>query len=72
MRRFTDADGREWDAVLGKESYGTLVVLFTPRAGGEPRKSILGAESQLGGALELEAMTDDELRERLGESVEWR
>ncbi|HEU4564166.1 MAG TPA: hypothetical protein VFS05_05945 [Gemmatimonadaceae bacterium] len=71
MRTFTAPDGREWEAVLGKESYGTLVVLFTPRGGGEARKSVLGAESQLGGALELEAMSDEELRARLAESVAW-
>ncbi|MFW6201354.1 MAG: hypothetical protein ACOC8B_02145, partial [Gemmatimonadota bacterium] len=31
MRRFTDADGREWDVVLGRESWGVHYALFVPR-----------------------------------------
>lgn len=38
MRRFEDAGGREWDVVLGRESWGALYALFVPvgRGGDEP------------------------------------
>ena len=39
MRRFSANDGALWDAVIGHESWGTFVVLFTPVAGGDARKS---------------------------------
>ncbi|MDQ3698115.1 MAG: hypothetical protein M3373_08840 [Gemmatimonadota bacterium] len=71
MRSFLDAAGRGWDAVLGKESYGTLVILFTARDGGQPRKAILAAETSLEATNELDALSDDEIRERLAGSVAW-
>ena len=45
MRRFTDDAGRPWQVVLGKESWGTLVLLFSPDDGGESRTNILTAET---------------------------
>lgn len=71
MRTFDDAAGRRWDAVLGKASYGTLVVLFTPRDGGEPRTSILQSETALEAERELGALSDDDLRDRLAGSAPW-
>jgi hypothetical protein len=73
MRSFTDPHGRRWDAVLGKESYGTLVIIFTPRGGGEGevRKAILAAQDQLAGARELDALGEEELRQRLAGSAPW-
>ena len=71
MRAFVDERGRAWEAVVGKESWGTLVILFSPRQGGEVRKSVLAAETPFGATAELERLTDDELRQRLAESVPW-
>jgi hypothetical protein len=71
MRAFVDEEGRGWDVVLGKESWGTLVLLFSPRDGGETRTSVLSAETMLAASAELDAMTDDDLRARLLESRPW-
>ncbi|HEY2065368.1 MAG TPA: hypothetical protein VGG84_05375 [Gemmatimonadaceae bacterium] len=71
MRTFTDADGARWDVVLGKESWGTLVLLFSPQAGGAARTSILAAETMFAANAELDALTDDQLRVRLRDSRPW-
>jgi hypothetical protein len=71
MRHFDDDDGRRWQVVLGKESWGTLVLLFTPVAAGESRTSVLTAETMLAANAELDALTDDDLRARLRDSRPW-
>ena len=71
MRAFDDGTGRRWQVVLGKESWGTLVLLFTPAGAGEPRTSVLSAETMLAANAELDAMTDDDLRARLRDSRPW-
>lgn len=71
MRAFTDDAGARWEVVLGKESWGTLVLLFTPRAGGDARTSVLAAETMFAASAELDALTDDQLRERLRDSRPW-
>jgi hypothetical protein len=71
MRHFEDADGRRWHVVLGKESWGTLVLLFTPVDAGESRTSVLSAETMLAANAELDAMSDDDLRARLRDSRPW-
>jgi hypothetical protein len=72
MREIVDAGGRRWDAVVGKESWGTLVVLFSPRGEGDPRKSTLRAETTLDAERELEGMSEEELLTRLATSEPWR
>lgn len=71
MRGFSDASGQRWQVTLGKESWGTLVLLFAPDAGGDTRTSILHAETMFAANAELDALTDDELRERLRDSRPW-
>lgn len=70
MRPFV-ADGETWEVVIGRESWGTLVLLFTPARGGDVKKSVLLAETPLAAETELGAMTDDELRARLVASSPW-
>ena len=70
MRRFTAAEGPH-DVVIGHESWGTFVLLFTPSRGGDTRKSVLASETALAAETELDAMSDDELRARLAESSPW-
>ena len=70
MRRFTDGD-QLYDVVVGHESWGTFVLLFTPARGGETRKSVLTGETALAAETELDEMNDDELRARLAESSPW-
>ena len=71
MRAFDDETGRRWQVVLGKESWGTLVLVFTPREAGDSRTSVLAAETMLAANAELDAMTDDDLRARLRDSRPW-
>jgi hypothetical protein len=71
VRSFFDDAGRPWEAMLGKESWGTLVLIFTPKAGGDARTSVLSAETSFDANAELDALTDDELRGRLRDSRLW-
>ena len=71
MRRFRANDGALWDAVIGHESWGTFVVLFTPVAGGAARKTILAEETALAAETELGEKSDDDLRGMLNESNPW-
>ena len=71
MRGFTDDAGRPWQVVLGKESWGTLVLLFSPDGGGESRTSILTAETPFAANAKLDALSDDDLRARLRDSRPW-
>jgi hypothetical protein len=71
MRAFIDERGQRWQVVLGKESWGTMVLLFSPDAGGDTRTSILSSETMRDAGAELDAMTDDDLRARLRESRPW-
>jgi hypothetical protein len=71
MRRFRGIDGALWDAVIGHESWGTFVVLFTPAAGGAARKMVLAEETALAAETELGAKSDDDLRGMLNQSSPW-
>ena len=71
MRALVDEHGQRWQVVLGKESWGTLVLLFSPDAGGDVRTSVLSSETMRDASAELEAMTDDDLRARLRDGLAW-
>jgi hypothetical protein len=71
MRRFLDERGQEWEVVVGKESWGTLVLLFSPVAGGAVRKVVIAAETLLAAHAELDAMTDELLRTHLAGASPW-
>jgi hypothetical protein len=62
MRRFEDADGRRWDVVLGRESWGALYALFVPAGHDSPiRQAMLDAAGYDAGQRELEELGADEL-----------
>lgn len=71
MRDFLDDAGRKWQVTLGKESWGTLVLLFTPESGADPRTSVLSSETMFDASAEMQALDDDALRERLRDSRPW-
>jgi hypothetical protein len=71
VRSFLDDAGRRWEVVLGKASWGTLVLIFTPIEGGDARTSVLTAETSFDANAELDALTDDALRDRLRDSRPW-
>ena len=46
MKAFRAKDGIEWDVVVGRESWGTVVAMFISRAGNAPpRQTVLEAIS---------------------------
>jgi hypothetical protein len=71
MRIFEDDAGRAWDVVVGRESYGAPVLIFSLRDGNEVRKRMLASERMLDANQELSDLTEDELREQLRASEEW-
>jgi len=71
MRILEDAEGRTWDVMVGRGSWGSLVLLFSLRGPNENRTVDLASETARQAERELAALTDDELRERLAASVPW-
>jgi hypothetical protein len=70
MRRFTDAEGRLWDAVLGRESWGVLFAIFVPVTSGPAvRQTPLPAEAVERASADLADLDDDELRSLFERSV---
>jgi hypothetical protein len=65
VRRYTDSRGREWDVVVGRESFGALYALFVPAAEtrAETRQALLQADSQARAWEAVEGMTDEEMNE---------
>ena len=71
MRSFADALGARWQVTVGKESWGTLVLVFSPTGAGDARTTIMKAETMFDANSELDALTDDDLRDRLTFSRPW-
>ena len=70
MKRYVDEQGREWDVVLGRESWGALLALFVPRGPGSPRQAMLDTSDYNAAQQELDALDDAALAEMLRGSVE--
>lgn len=71
MRGFSDREGGEWDVMVGRESWGNLVLIFSPRRGSGNRTLLIAAETVRQAEAELAALGEDELRARLRESRPW-
>ena len=70
MRVFKDLLGNEWEVVVGRESWGTVVAIFILRGKDEPpRQALLDVSSWDEGNRILLGMAEDELRDLLGASV---
>jgi len=66
MKRFCDRHGRRWDVVVGRESWGALLALFTPVRHEAPTMQVLlRAESTLDAEIELDRMSEDRLQQML-------
>ncbi|MFO7894277.1 MAG: hypothetical protein R6U63_11120 [Longimicrobiales bacterium] len=63
MRRYTDPRGRDWDIVVGRESFGALYALFVPsgETRAETRQALLQEESKPQAQAAVEAMSDSEI-----------
>lgn len=69
MRRFTDGEGRSWEVVAGRESWGGIVAIFIPA--GEwavIRQAPLQAPGYELAEAELDRMGEPELQELLARS----
>lgn len=62
MRRFSDREGRAWDVVLGRESWGAHVALFVPAQSGEIRQAPLQADRYDTAVQELDEMSEGQLQ----------
>ncbi len=65
MRRFRDREGRDWDVVLGRESWGGLLALFVPVAGGAVMQARLRSDGYDAAWHELDTMEEAALHELL-------
>ncbi|NLG60835.1 MAG: hypothetical protein GX539_01210 [Candidatus Cloacimonetes bacterium] len=70
MRRFRDAEGREWDVVLGRESWGSLLALFVPVGGGAVMQAPLRSAGYDSAQHELDTMDEATLHELLRGATE--
>lgn len=70
MRRFTDPDGRVWDVVLGRESWGGNMALFVPAGEGVVRQAPLRSAGYDDAQRELDTMDDAALQELLRGAIE--
>jgi hypothetical protein len=69
MRAFTDAGGRQWDVVVGRESWGAFVALFVPKSHNtDVRQTLMQAASQEAAYDELSGMDEAALRALLDRS----
>lgn len=69
MRRFTDATGRDWEVVAGRESWGALFAIFVPVGrDGAVRQTPLSASSYEDANRELGGLEEPELRDLLRRS----
>jgi hypothetical protein len=71
MRRFRDRQGREWDVVLGRESWGLHCALFVPVGATEQpvRQTPLAATAFDAAMQELDAFDDTGLQALLDRST---
>jgi hypothetical protein len=67
MRRFIDEDGRGWEVIIGRESWGGMVALFVPQ-GGDVLQKALTADSHAEAQAMLDGATEDELRALLAQA----
>ncbi|MDX1674916.1 MAG: hypothetical protein R3314_08990 [Longimicrobiales bacterium] len=63
MRRYQDARGRDWDVVVGRESFGALYALFVPagETRAETRQALLQEDSKAKAQAAVEALSDEEM-----------
>ncbi len=69
MRRFDDDEGRSWEVVAGRESWGALFAIFVPVAAGpDVRQAPLVAASYEEAVALFDRLDDGALRDLLARS----
>lgn len=69
MRTINDPAGEAWDVAVGKESYGTMVLLFSRRGAPEVLRLPVDANSRLEAERLLQALSVGALREKLEQAA---
>lgn len=74
MRRFTDSQGQEWEAVVGKGSFGMLVLLFhcCSGRGSDVRQIQIAEENRISAERHLADLSEADLRDRLDDAEAWQ
>jgi len=71
LRRFSDEEGREWEVVAGRESWGSIVAIFIPCASDVPmRQAPAPAAGYEEAGAWMDTLSEDELRTLLTDSIE--
>ena len=66
MRAFRAKDGIEWDVVVGRESWGTVVAMFISRGGtAPPRQTVLETVSADGALQWIRELSAEQLQDLL-------
>jgi hypothetical protein len=67
MRRFEDREGRFWDVIVGRQSWGANYALFVPAAGtaADVRQAILRSASFEDAVAELDALDTEGVQKLL-------
>ena len=71
MRRFTDADGKGWQATVGKQSYGAMVLLFMADGDGQVLQAELDVANNLEAERALDRFGEGDLQCALAGAVPW-
>ncbi|MGA9854936.1 MAG: hypothetical protein WBR29_06650 [Gammaproteobacteria bacterium] len=71
MRSFSDSHGHVWQAALGHESHGSMVIIFSRLGSFEVFKSGLDSNNRLAAEDEIEALSIAELCSRLKAAEPW-
>lgn len=61
MRRFLDGEDREWEIVVGRESWGAFFAIFIPREEGAVRQTLLPGSAYDEATRELDELDDSGL-----------
>ena len=71
MRSFSDNDGQVWQAALGHESHGSMVIIFSRLGSFDVFKNGLSANNRLDAENEIAALSETELCSRLKAAEPW-
>lgn len=70
VRTFSDSEGMEWEVVVGRESWGTVVAIFVRKGSPDPpRETLLEVSSWDEGNQQLLEMPVERLRALLDAST---
>lgn len=72
MRSFEDQQGRSWQSALIEASYGQIFLVFSPLDTTDVRQYTMPADNLEQANLAFAAISDDDLRLMLEQSIPWQ